>query len=735
MYDIEQSLDKQILEQNKSRPTVFITEAGEPRLLEAICYLTKYIRPVIPAKEKDIRLVFERELSHIDKSRLDYMLSQTSFLEIKNEKKLLKCFAEEYIAAEAEEGNTISMSDAEKTVSDPCVFGIFSVRLKHADLVVGGSTHEPVTYFRPVIKYLKTQKVCSETGVFVLPDENHEKIYSKNIIVFGDVGVNGSMTPETLAHIAVDTCTIARNIIPETVLPEIQGAMVSYSNHGSDEGPSPILVKHASELVPSLLKEYKKQDERYGSILIEGEVKVNVALSHRSARYYNKGTEDDWDGPANVIICPNLDMGNLLYHLYATRFPEAKKFGIISGIGFSAVDLARDCTSDDIRLGVKATILNLLKKENWEKTPEDTFFKRYRILSINPGSTSTKVSVFEGEYEIFSEELNHSAEELKEFDGQPVSSQYEYRKKMILDFLEKNNLKIADFDAVAGRGGLIKPIAHGTYAVNSAMIRDLKAGVGGEHASNLGAIIADNLVKGRDLNAYIVDPVVVDEVEEKVKITGVGEIKRFVISHALNQIASARRWAAEQETFYENINVIVAHMGGGITVGAHCRGRYADVNNGLNGEGPFTPQRSGSLPVGQLIDLCFSGKYTEAQLKKLNLGAGGLIDLLGTNDLREVEQMIEGGNDNAALVFEALIYQISKEITSLIPAFGGESIDHIILTGGMARSEKLVTGISKVVNTLGCGVTVYPGENEMQALAEGVIRVLQGKEAVRTYTG
>ena len=207
--------------------------------------------------------------------------------------------------------------------------------------------------------------MCSETGVFVLPDENNEKIYSENIIVFGDVGVNGTMDSETLAHIAVDTCTIARNIIPETVLPEIQAAMISYSNHGSDEGPSPELVKQASALVPELLEEYKKQDKRYGTILIEGEVKVNVALSHRSARYYNQKEEDDWDGPANVIISPNLDMGNMLYHLYATRFPDAKKFSIISGIGFSAVDLARDCSFGDIRLGVKATILNLLKKENW----------------------------------------------------------------------------------------------------------------------------------------------------------------------------------------------------------------------------------------------------------------------------------------------------------------------------------------------------------------------------------
>ena len=405
----------------------------------------------------------------------------------------------------------------------------------------------------------------------------------------------------------------------------------------------------------------------------------------------------------------------------------------MSGIGFSAVDLAKDCSSEDIRLGVKAPILNMLKKENWKRTPKDTFFRRYKVLAINPGSTSTKISIYEGEYELFTEELQHSAEELAPFELQPITAQFAYRRDMILNFMSKNNLRLEELDAASGRGGLLKPIPHGTYAVNKKMLDDLHAGVGGEHASNLGAIIASEIMQNVGKKAYIVDPVVVDEVEEKNKITGVDEIRRFVISHALNQIASARRFANENETFYENINVIVAHMGGGISVGAHYKGRYADVNNALNGEGPFSPQRSGSLPVGQLIELCFSGKYTKDEIQKLNKGRGGLISLLGTNDLRDVETMIDSGNQKAVVVFDALVYQISKEITSLIPAFEGNKIDSIILTGGMARSGKLVKGITDAVNLLDSSVTVYPGENEMSALANGVIRVLQGKEKAKIY--
>ena len=206
-----------------------------------------------------------------------------------------------------------------------------------------------------------------------------------------------------------------------------------------------------------------------------------------------------------------------------------------------------------------------------------------------------------------------------------------------------------------------------------------------------------------------------------------------MISHALNQIATARRFAEENETFYDHINVVVCHMGGGITVGAHRKGRYIDVNNGLNGEGPFSPQRSGSIPTGQLIELCFSGKYTHAELKKLNKGRGGLIDLLGTTDLREVEKRVDDGDAVAAEVYDGMVYQISKEITSLLPAFEGEPLNRILLTGGMARSPRLVAAIEAGVSGLGCGVTAYPGENEMFALVKGALRVLNGKEEARTY--
>jgi butyrate kinase len=491
-------------------------------------------------------------------------------------------------------------------------------------------------------------------------------------------------------------------------------------------------VRQAADLVPGILAERIRHAERYASIHIRGEVKVSVALSRRSAGLYHaEGLP--WEGGPNVIVCPNLDMGNLLYHLYATRFPGARKFPVMFGVRFQGVDLAMDCTPEDIRLAVKASVLRLHHYGEWRRTPKDTFFRRHRVLVLNPGSTSTKTSVFEGEEERFTEELQHSAEDLKPFEGQPITAQYAFRKEAVLRFLAGKGLSMGDLHAVSARGGLLRPIPHGTWNVGPAMLADLRAGQRGEHASNLGALIASELVAGTSMPAYIVDPVVVDEADPKVRISGLKELPRRIISHALNQIATARRYAEERETFYERVNVIVAHMGGGITVGAHHKGRYTDVNNGLDGEGPFSPQRTGTLPAGQLIELCFSGKYTKAELKLLNKGRGGLLNLLGTADLREVERRVEAGDAEASLVYDALIYQIAKGITALVPAFEGEPVDAILLTGGMARSSKLVGELRRLTAALGCEVQVYPGENEMAALAKGALRVLAGREGAKDY--
>ena len=733
MFDIEGSLDSQILAVSRHRPTVIFIEPLDPRVLEAACFLARFIRPVFLASEAVVREVVAGALEHVDANRREYTLSESAFVDLDTRPELVDAFTNDYLEYCSEGGRSVTAQEAHRLMSHPAHFGIHAVQLGHADMVVGGASHDPKDFFRPMVKALTMRFLPCEVGVFVLPDDHPDDIFPHNIVVFGDVGVNATMTPEVLAHVAVATCAVARDIFPEEVLPEIHGAIVSYSHRGSDEGSSPELVRRAAEIVPGVLADRTRRSGRYASIRIDAEVKLSVALSQRSAMYYQAGGSGSWSGGTNVIICPNLDMGNLLYHLYATRYPAAKKFAAMFGLKYRGVDLAKDCTPEDIRLAVKATVLRLHRSGEWVQTPRDTFFRRYRVVAVNPGSTSTKIAVYEGEQESFATELQHTAEELAPYEGKSITEQFAFRKEVILKTLAAHGLGLGDVDAVAARGGLLRPIPHGTYVVGERMLADLRARVMGDHASNLGALIAHELVGGSGKPAFIVDPVVVDEAPERAKVAGIKAIRRRIISHALNQIATARRYAEENETFYEKVNVIVAHMGGGISIGAHRKGRYVDVNNALDGEGPFTPQRSGSLPIGQFIELCFSGKYTKDELKKLNKGRGGLIDLLGTSDLREVERRVRAGDRDASVVLEAMTYQIAKWISSLVPAFDGERVDRILLTGGMARSQMLVQAIEKLVAGLGCGVTVYPGENEMFALVKGALRVLSRKEEPREY--
>lgn len=353
----------------------------------------------------------------------------------------------------------------------------------------------------------------------------------------------------------------------------------------------------------------------------------------------------------------------------------------------------------------------------------------YRILAINPGSTSTKIAIFDNEKSIYEQTLRHSSDEIGAFKN--IFDQYDFRKNVILKSLEEKEINLTKLSGVVGRGGLLKPIQGGTYTVSSKMLKDLKTGILGEHASNLGGVLAHEIAHSLNIPAFIVDPVVVDEMNDVARISGMPELERKSIFHALNQKAVARRAADSLGKPYELCNFVVAHMGGGVSVGAHENGRVVDVNNALDGEGPFSPERSGGLPVGDLSKMAFSGEHTLGEIKNRIKGKGGLVAYLDTNDGRKVNEMIESGDENARLVYEAMAYQISKEIGSCATVLKG-AIDGIILTGGIAYDEKFVNWIRKRVEFM-APVMVYPGEDEMKALAEGGLRVLSGKETAREY--
>ena len=353
------------------------------------------------------------------------------------------------------------------------------------------------------------------------------------------------------------------------------------------------------------------------------------------------------------------------------------------------------------------------------------------ILTINPGSTSTKIGVFVDLNPIFLKNIQHDPAELEKFEK--ITDQFQYRKDIIARQLNDAGVPEDVVKAVVGRGGLLKPIESGVYEVNERMREDLVNSPIGEHASNLGGLIAYAFAQQLDgVKAYIANPVVVDELEEVARLTGHPDFKRKSIFHALNQKAVARSHAKSVMRKYEEMNLVVAHLGGGITVGAHRQGRVIDVNNGLDGEGPFSPERSGTLPAGDLVKTCFSGKYSQKEMLKMIKGNGGLMAYMGTTNAYEVELKVEAGEPKAILVYEAMAYQVAKDIGAMSAVLCG-MVDAILITGGIAHSKWFVNKIIERVHRI-APVHVYPGEDELKALAMNGMRVVKGETEVKVYT-
>ena len=357
-----------------------------------------------------------------------------------------------------------------------------------------------------------------------------------------------------------------------------------------------------------------------------------------------------------------------------------------------------------------------------------TAVKQYIVLAINPGSTSTKIAVFKGSDCIVEQTLRHSAEQIAGFGS--VIEQYQWRKQLILDTLAENNIDVNTLSAVIGRGGLLHPIESGVYEVNQTMIDHLRE-CSPQHASNLGAMIASEIASQCQIKAYIADPVVVDELDDVSRLCGINTIRRRSIFHALNQKAMARRYADDVGRPYEDLNLVVAHLGGGISVAAHRKGRVVDCNNALDGEGPISPERAGTIPAGDLIDLCYSGQYTHKQARALLVGGGGLVALTGSNSVIDIERRASEGDNEAKLALEAMCYGVAKHIGQMAVVLDG-NVDAIILTGGIAHSHYVTNAISEKCRFI-APIEVYAGENELQALAMNALRVLQGSLEAKTY--
>jgi butyrate kinase len=353
----------------------------------------------------------------------------------------------------------------------------------------------------------------------------------------------------------------------------------------------------------------------------------------------------------------------------------------------------------------------------------------FTVLAINPGSTSTKIAVYVNERPALTRNIVHPDADMQTFRGRPILDQLGFRQSAIEQELREAGFDLAGFDAVVARGGLMRPLESGTYRVNNAMLDELRRAPNGEHASNMGGYLATAIAAHTGVPAFVVDPVSVDELSDKARISGSALVGRRSLSHALNTKAIARRHARETSIPYRDLRLIVAHLGSSISVSAHANGRMIDVN--LAGqEGPFSTERCGGLQLLGVVQLCFSGQYTERELWDAFIREGGIYSYLGTRDLREVERRIAAGDADAALIFAAMAYQIAKEIGAMATVLHGlphPRVDAILVTGGMARSQRLIAQLPSAIDWI-APVVVYPGEDELQALAEGALRVLRGEE-------
>lgn len=356
----------------------------------------------------------------------------------------------------------------------------------------------------------------------------------------------------------------------------------------------------------------------------------------------------------------------------------------------------------------------------------------HRILAINPGSTSTKFAVYFDEKCVLNKTIRHSFDDL--FHYKNIIDQFDYRKGLIIDSLVEEGIEVDSLKLIIGRGGMTYPVESGIYRVNNLMLEHVRTGILGQHASNLGPMLADYIaLQIPGARAFIADPVVTDELDEIARISGNKHFERRSIFHALNQKATARVHAKKMGKKYESMRLIVAHLGGGISVGAHKYGKVVDVNNGLNGEGPFSPERSGTLPVGQVIETCFEGKYSKAEMDRMVLGEGGYVSYLGTNNAKEVEEMAVSGNEQAKFIQEALFYQVAKIIGEMAAVLDGE-VDGILITGGLAFNKAVESYIVKKTGFI-APVFVYPGEDELEALAMNALLAARGEAEIKEYKG
>ncbi len=728
MFQLEQCIEQQLREVEGPVPTLILPEGDDPRVLSAASRMIQFSKVVVLRSQEDVERDLEQQQVPLGVTRKRFLQS-VQFIVPEQFPDLLEEFAAKLVELGAGRSWGTELEQAKQQVLDPVYFAILAVRQGYADAVLGGVTHSSRDFFKPCLRLLERDGTVYEMGLFALPDEHDVGFFKQNLVMFADVALNPEPSSERLADIAVGACATLRNIIPKSFLPEINGAILSYSTRGSGAGASVERIRNAEPLIEDKLEQLARQNPAYRSIHIVTELQVSCAISKEAART-KLGEAADLNpavGASNVLIAPSLDTGNLLYHMYATRFADAQSVLVIGGLRNQALDFSRSSDADDIVLGAKTLVLRMYRSGRFKRTPKDRFFIRYKILTINPVAAYTELALWEGRELAGRKRIKHSEQEM----ATPLLEQMSFRRSAVETFLKEQGVVAGDLDAVVGRGGLVLPVESGTYRVDQRMINHLRQARSGEHAVNLGALLAHEIADTCCENVFVVDPVVVDELDETSRLTGLAEFDQEAAWHALAQKAVGKMHAVKRGYEYEDLRLIIAHLGSGISIGAHLHGRCIKVRNALF-DGPFSPERAGSLPGRDLIEFCFSGATKEEVVRRLTRD-GGLMSYLGTTDLKEVERRMNEGDAQAQMAFAAMVEQIAAEIASLVPKFGGKLVDRILLTGSLTHSQMLVSWLETALGALQIGITVYPGDREVESLRDGAMRVLRGIEPALEY--
>ena len=728
MFQLEKCIDKQIREITGPIPTLIFPEATDPRIIGAVSGLVQHAKIVLPARREEVEHLIDSGAVRMQVSRRTFMQSVTCIC-IDEMPDLLEEFAVELVNKSRGRSWELDAEAAAKQVKNPVYFSILAVRLGYADAVLGGVTHSSREFFQPCLRLLERDGTVYEMGLFALPDSHAQGFFKENLVLFADVALNPEPNAERLTDIAVGACVTMRNIIPEHTLPDINGAILSYSTRGSGAGASVDRIREAEPRIAQRLTKLSKKDEAYGTINVATELQIGCAISKEAAltKIGEDANLNPAVGAANVLIAPNLDTGNLLYHIYATRYPDATSVLIIGGLRNQALDFSRGSREEDIVIGTKVLILRMYRSGRFRVTPKDRFFPRYRILTINPGWEYTEFALWRG----LDLEVRERIEHDESCVNAPVADQLDVRIKVGQEFLARQDVLCGDLAAVAGRGGLVMPLESGVYRIDDRMLADLAAQKVGSHVANLGAMLARKIAGDDHENVFIIDPAVVDEIDSVSRFTGLKGVERKAVWHALTQKSVAKFYANQRGLDYEDLKLIVVYLGAGISVGAHLEGRCVKVNNSLY-EGPMGPVRAGSIPASDLIEMCYSG-MTKDEVKRILTERSGFYSYLGTTDFRDVEKMVVNGDETASLVLDAMVEQIAAETASLVPKFKGAVPDQILLTGAMARSNMLVGRLCDTLRALNIGITTYPGNLEVESLRDGALRALRGIEPVKKY--